>query len=65
MIGQLEGLIKAQDFDSAVQIIPTLKSIFHEQDEIDRTLDDLKRMLDEHSPYCQQKLMDLKHLVVG
>jgi hypothetical protein len=65
MIGELEELIKTQNFDSAVEVIPTLKRIFHEQGEIDRTLDDLKKLLDEHSPHCQAKLMDLKHLVVG
>lgn len=65
MIGHLEELIKARDYDSAVQVIPTLKSLFHEQSEIVHTLDDLKHMLDEHDPDCQKKLDDLKHLVVG
>ena len=65
MIGHLEELIKAEDFDSAIRVIPTLKSLFHEQNEIIRTLDDLTIMLDQHDPECQKKLDDLKHLVVG
>ncbi len=65
MIGHLEELIKAEDYESAVRVIPTLKNLFHEQNEITITLDDLKGMLSKHSPECQQKLNDLKHLLVG
>ncbi|MFT7108819.1 MAG: hypothetical protein ACI843_000470 [Psychrobacter glaciei] len=65
MIDQLEELIGAEDFDSAVKVIPTLKDLFHEVNEITRTLDDLKYMLDEHDPDCQRKLDDIKILVVG
>jgi hypothetical protein len=65
MIGHLEELIKAEEFESAAQVIPTLKNLFHEQNEIVLTLDDLTIMLVQHDPECQQKLDDLKHLVVG
>jgi hypothetical protein len=65
MIVQLEELIEAKDFESAVMVIPSLKSLFHETNEITRTLDDLKNMLDQHDPDCQKKLYDIKLLVVG
>jgi hypothetical protein len=65
MIDQLEELIEAEDFESAIMVIPSLKSLFHEVNEITRTIDDLKDMLNDHDPDCQKKLDDIKLLVVG
>jgi hypothetical protein len=63
MISRLENLIKENDFEAALHITSTLKGLFYEQDEIVLTLDDLKIMLIEQDPKCQNKLDDLKHLL--
>lgn len=65
MIVQLEALIKAQDYESAALVIPLLKNLFHEKNEIMITLDELSMMLIDHSPDAYKKLNDLKYLVIG
>ena len=47
MISQLEEHIKHRDYDQAKQVLPLLKSLFHEQSEILITIDQLQAQLEQ------------------
>lgn len=64
MIAQLEALIKLENFNEAVSVIPELKDLFHDKKDIVVVLDELTQLLNDRSPQCVDKLMEVKYLVV-
>lgn len=65
MISQLEEHIKHRDYDQAKQVLPLLKSLFHEQNEILITIDQLQVQLEQKDPKSEKGLQQLKQLLVG
>lgn len=65
MISQLEEHIKHRDYDQARQILPMLKTLFHEQSEILLTIDQLQTQLEQKDPKSENGLQQLKQLLVG
>lgn len=65
MISQLEEHIKHHDYDQAKQMLPLLKSLFHEQSEILITIDQLQAQLEQKDPKSENGLQQLKQLLVG
>ena len=65
MISQLEEHIQHRDYEQAKQVLPLLKTLFHEQNEILLTIDQLKHQLECRDPKSEQGLQQLKQLLVG
>jgi len=65
MISQLEEHIKHGDYDQARQVLPMLKTLFHEQSEILLTIDQLQSQLEQKDPKSEKGLQQLKQLLVG
>lgn len=65
MISQLEEHIKHRDYDQAKEVLPLLKSLFHEQSEILITIDQLQIQLEQRDPRSEKRLQQLKQLLVG
>jgi len=65
MISELEEHIKHQQYDAAKEVLPLLKSLFHEQSEILMTIDQLQKQLEQKDPSSERQLQQLKQLLVG
>lgn len=65
MISQLEQHIHSQDYESAKQVLPLLKTLFHEQNEVLITIEQLQSRLENKDPNSQQALEQLKILLAG
>lgn len=65
MLCQLETHLVNHDYEAAEKLISPLYDVFHDQNELLMTLENLKASLQAHNPESQKVLNDLKNILVG